>query len=575
MADTTTETPVAVAETTADAAPAASETTAPAAGSETAVAPAAEAPAAAEEAAPTEAAAASENEGEEKKGVKRDRDDADERDDAQKRAAVDSTGPATEAAAPAATATETPAPAADTAAAAPALGAGITSETVDIPNDLVGRCIGKNGATIRMMQSLSGADIQIPQECMPGTQIRKAKISGTPQQLEYARKLMQQKCDPTQEDAPMILPSDGSAITKVIQVPDDIVGKLIGKQGATIRQLQDMSGAHVDIAKEAPPGSNMRPVTLTGKIEQVKNVENLIQIKVSGGNLPVGMYPQQMGAMGAMGGMGGMGGMPGAAAPAMGAPGMITVIDNGIKTYIPDEFVGKIIGKGGMSIRELQDTSGAHMDIAKQCAPGSVMREIVITGGQAQVAYCNLLLQGKVGQGEVSTPGYQAAYNYYSQVYPGNQAAQQPQQQQQMYGQQAYGAQQGYGQQQYGQQQQNYYQQQQMQQYGQQYGQQQQAAYGGGGRPQMAAPADPSQPYTPYGVPAGQTASVMQVPNGLVGRIIGRGGATIKEIQEQSGAHIDIPQDQGGAYRAITITGTDATIQMCRTLVEGKISEGM
>lgn len=47
------------------------------------------------------------------------------------------------------------------------------------------RCsvLGVVGATIRMMQSLSGADIQIPQECVPGTQIRKAKISGTPQQV--------------------------------------------------------------------------------------------------------------------------------------------------------------------------------------------------------------------------------------------------------------------------------------------------------------------------------------------------------------------------------------------------------
>lgn len=80
-------------------------------------------------------------------------------------------------------------------------------------------------------------------------------------------------------------------------------------------------------------------------------------------------------------------------------------------------MVGKIIGKGGATIRELQDASGAHIDIAKQCAPGMTQREITITGGPAQMAYCNLLLQGKICEGDMSHPAYQQAYANYSQVY--------------------------------------------------------------------------------------------------------------------------------------------------------------
>ena len=61
--------------------------------------------------------------------------------------------------------------------------------------------------------------------------------------------------------------------SKTIGVPDGMVGKIIGKQGSTIRQIQDVSGAHMDIDKACEPGAFERTVTLTGTPSAIAKCE--------------------------------------------------------------------------------------------------------------------------------------------------------------------------------------------------------------------------------------------------------------------------------------------------------------
>lgn len=60
-------------------------------------------------------------------------------------------------------------------------------------------------------------------------------------------------------------------------------------------------------------------------------------------------------------------------------------------------------------------------------------------------------------------------------------------------------------------------------------------------------------------------------PTQLAGRIIGKGGASVKAIQAESGAHIDVPPSGGSKTRILTITGTPAQIQHCMSLVEARL----
>lgn len=57
-----------------------------------------------------------------------------------------------------------------------------------------------------------------------------------------------------------------------------------------------------------------------------------------------------------------------------------------------------------------------------------------------------------------------------------------------------------------------------------------------------------------------------------MGRLIGKAGSSIKQIQDQSGAHVDVPRDVGSATRDLTIKGDPMQIQTCITLINQKIS---
>mmetsp|Transcript_10360 Transcript_10360/g.31217 ORF Transcript_10360/g.31217 Transcript_10360/m.31217 type:complete len:427 (+) Transcript_10360:685-1965(+) len=73
------------------------------------------------------------------------------------------------------------------------------------------------------------------------------------------------------------------------QVPNESMGAVIGRAGATINQIRQMSGAKVDIAQSVP-GMAMRLVTVTGTPEQIQMAQYLIQVKMGGGALPTSSY---------------------------------------------------------------------------------------------------------------------------------------------------------------------------------------------------------------------------------------------------------------------------------------------
>jgi len=66
----------------------------------------------------------------------------------------------------------------------------------------------------------------------------------------------------------------------------------------------------------------------------------------------------------------------------------------------------------------------------------------------------------------------------------------------------------------------------------------------------------------------------MQVPNDMVGRIIGRGGATIAEIRQQSDARVDIAAHiPGQLVRDLSIIGSSTQVQQAQMLVLSKMSQ--
>ena len=68
---------------------------------------------------------------------------------------------------------------------------------------------------------------------------------------------------------------------KVIHIPNETCGRIIGKGGAAIQQLEAQSGANIKMQNEKTPGSSTRPLTLEGSPHAIAAAERLIMDKVN------------------------------------------------------------------------------------------------------------------------------------------------------------------------------------------------------------------------------------------------------------------------------------------------------
>jgi far upstream element-binding protein len=186
------------------------------------------------------------------------------------------------------------------------------------------------GATIQNIQDRSGARLQIDQS-MPEGQPRKVSISGTPASVAAAKQLVLEMTssdivpDPTLGGA-----GAGGEISEQLDIAQQMVGRVIGRGGETIKGLQVQSGAHITIDQNFPEGQP-RKATVTGPTANVKRAIQMIQDLIAGGPSAVSV--------------------PG---------GAERVID------IQQSIVGKIIGKGGETIKGMQTQTGARIQIDQQ-----------------------------------------------------------------------------------------------------------------------------------------------------------------------------------------------------------------
>jgi far upstream element-binding protein len=59
-------------------------------------------------------------------------------------------------------------------------------------------------------------------------------------------------------------------------VPNECVGLIIGKGGETIRQLQQQTGAKIQVAKKEMPHKGVRNVFVEGSVERYDHAKRLI-----------------------------------------------------------------------------------------------------------------------------------------------------------------------------------------------------------------------------------------------------------------------------------------------------------
>ncbi|KAL8600841.1 hypothetical protein ACOMHN_056499 [Nucella lapillus] len=183
-----------------------------------------------------------------------------------------------------------------------------------------------------------------------------------------------------QPQKPMTHPGMGLVTTENFQVPDKMVGLIIGKGGEQITRLQAESGCKVQIAPDSG-GMPERPCTLTGSPQSINICKQLIQQVIErAGNGPH---------------MDGMG---------MGGPGPEG--NSVLEMSIPGGKVGLIIGKGGETIRQLQERANVKMIMIQDSnTPTASDKPLRITGEPSKCQRAKEMVLELLAEKDMQGPG--------------------------------------------------------------------------------------------------------------------------------------------------------------------------
>ncbi|KAJ8982520.1 hypothetical protein NQ317_018561 [Molorchus minor] len=173
---------------------------------------------------------------------------------------------------------------------------GDTQETtyLYIPNNAVGAIIGTKGSHIRNIIRFSGASVKIapideskPQETQNE---RRVTIVGSPEAQWKAQYLIFEKM----REEGFVAGSDDVRLTVEIMVPSSQVGRIIGKGGQNVRELQRVTGSVIKLPEQgASPQEDDTTVHIIGPFFSVQSAQRRIRAMVLQSVVPPQGRPRQ------------------------------------------------------------------------------------------------------------------------------------------------------------------------------------------------------------------------------------------------------------------------------------------
>jgi far upstream element-binding protein len=296
---------------------------------------------------------------------------------------------------------------------------------------------------------------------------------------------------------------------------------VIGRGGETIKQIQSFTGCYIQVHKEAPgePNTGMRTLTLKGTERAIALGEVEVHRVCAGGRVGVDAPPPIGG-----GGGGGFGGPR----PGLGFGGAAPGSGEEV-VQVPGPMIGLVIGRGGETIRGIQDRTGALIQVQKDDGNAQGLRDVKILGPPDAIAAARQSIdeiimstremQGGGGFGGPAGPPGGPPRSFAPPVpgIPGVDGA---------------GS----------------------------------LPPGGGGawRPGEGGGGFRGAPITGPGM----TTITVQVPNMAIGTVIGRGGEIVKRLQTISGARIQIARDDGLEMRDVIVSGRPDQCETAKREIE-------
>ncbi|XP_053204137.1 poly(rC)-binding protein 3-like isoform X1 [Panonychus citri] len=295
----------------------------------------------------------------------------------------------------------------------------------------VGSIIGKKGDNIKKFREESGAKINISDGSCPE---RIVTVTGSTESILKAFSLIGRKFEELHEPW-----KDGQSgtnpVTLRLIVPASQCGSLIGKGGAKIKEIREITGATIQVASEMLPNSTERAVTISGNSDSITKCIYqiccvLMESPAKGATIPYRPKPAMPPVIFAGGQAYTLQGqyaiphpdltklhqlalqhaplLPGhnvntvnpqalatlTATSSIRPVAATTLATTGAATTemaIPNDLIGCIIGKGGAKINEIRQLSGAAIKISNS-EEGSKDRTVSITGTPESINLAQYLI---------------------------------------------------------------------------------------------------------------------------------------------------------------------------------------
>lgn len=205
----------------------------------------------------------------------------------------------------------------------------MVSETFDVPAAMVGKLIGKGGETIRNLQVSTDTRIQVDHTGEGPN--KRITVSGyTADHVQRAKAAIMALETTTEENQ------------RIVECPPNVVGRIIGRGGETIRALQSASEAHITVNQDFPP-DHPRQVVIQGNAESIERAVLMVHELIHG--------------------------EPGSAQAIIQRVCHAHGIGKSEVMTAPKMIIGRIIGRGGETIKQIQKVTGATVQIEQQGDP--------------------------------------------------------------------------------------------------------------------------------------------------------------------------------------------------------------
>ncbi|KAI9476980.1 hypothetical protein BX667DRAFT_468913 [Coemansia mojavensis] len=268
-----------------------------------------------------------------------------------------------------------------------------------VPSQLSGLIIGRNGNHLRSLEQRHGVRIQFDNADRRSAE-RQITIEGPVDSAESARRdildFVAKQDAPKPAKQAMPAPSGDSSV----MVPNGKVGLVIGRGGESIRDIQYSSGANVQVQPDN--GQRDREIRLIGTPEQIEHARMRIMEIVS------------------------------AEEPHRNPAGHSRAQQFVEEFQIPADSVAIVIGRGGETIKFLQQSSGCRIQVLQGPQFSGPFRTVTISGEQQACLQARRMVEEKIDSAQPYDAAQYGSYSGYQQ-----QQQQQPAEQTQWTNQQA------------------------------------------------------------------------------------------------------------------------------------------